>query len=271
MDVVGDFRPDYWSGDRYDPFAYHLFPHMAESPTSLRFSIGGNAKLNPWVASFSLPSGHSCPGAHKCLAKADRETGRLTDGPHTQTRCFAASMEAAFPTVRQRNWHNFDLLRAAKTYENMRELIMRSLPDKTKWTEMRIHVSGDFFNLNYLRAWVAVARHHHDRLFYAYTTSGHLFRPFLKLEPEGLPENFKLTGSMAGKYVEEYKVLTQSTARIVLHPDDTDLPIDHDDSHAKKGDHSFALLLHGAQPAGSAAAKAKQRLQAEGIKHTYSR
>lgn len=244
---------------------------MAESTDTLRFSLGGNAKLAPWVASFSLPSGHSCPGAHLCLSKADRITGRVTDGPNTEMRCFQVSLEAAFKTVRERNWHNFDLLKAARTYNNMRDLIMRSLPDKSRWLEMRIHVGGDFFNLSYFRAWVAVARHHSDKTFYAYTTSGHLFEPFLEAEPEGLPENFRLTGSMAGKFTTRYSQLTDATAQIVLHPEDTDLPIDHDDSHAKEGDHPFALLVHGAQPAGSPAAAALKRLKGEGIEHTYSR
>ena len=38
------------------------------------------------------------------------------------------------------------------------------------------------------------------------------------------------------------------------------LPIDHDDSHAATVGGSFALLLHGVQPAGSEAAEAKKKL-----------
>ena len=29
---------------------------------------------------FSLPSGYSCPGASECLSKADKDTGKITDG-----------------------------------------------------------------------------------------------------------------------------------------------------------------------------------------------
>jgi len=36
------------------------------------------------------------------------------------------------------------------------------------------------------------------------------------------------------------------------------LEIDHDDTHAAFGKENFALLIHGTQPAGSAASKALQ-------------
>ena len=50
------------------------------------------------------------------------------------------------------------------------------------------------------------------------------------------------------------------------------LAIDHDDSHAVENNgQSFALLLHGTQPAGSEASKALQALKASGTKFSYSR
>ena len=49
------------------------------------------------------------------------------------------------------------------------------------------------------------------------------------------------------------------------------LVIVHDDSHAYKGDKSFALLLHGTQPKGTMAAKAKNKLVTMKVKHSYGR
>ena len=49
------------------------------------------------------------------------------------------------------------------------------------------------------------------------------------------------------------------------------LEIDHDDSHAYEGDKSFALLLHGTQPKGTMAAKAKNKLVTSGVKHSYGK
>ena len=55
----------------------------------------------PNIYSFSLPSGHTCPFALDCLSKADRITGKITDGLNTLFRCFQASIEAISPTARK--------------------------------------------------------------------------------------------------------------------------------------------------------------------------
>src|SRR4029077_12086494 len=117
--------------------------------TLLKFGKG-NAKLDKQIATFSLPAGYTCPGASACLARANRITGKVTDGPLAQFRCFAASAEAAYSNVRESRWHNFDLLKG-KTREQMRALILASLPDTTI---IRIHVSGDYFNEAYFGAWI---------------------------------------------------------------------------------------------------------------------
>ena len=57
-------------------------------------------KLKLKLSTFSLPSGHTCPGALDCLSKADRDTGKITDGKHTEFRCFQASAEAVYPSLR---------------------------------------------------------------------------------------------------------------------------------------------------------------------------
>lgn len=72
----------------------------------------GNAKVHGAVL-FSIPAGHTCPGACACLAKADRQTGTVTDGPEVQFRCFAASAESRSPDLRRAVWHNLDTLASA--------------------------------------------------------------------------------------------------------------------------------------------------------------
>lgn len=238
---------------------------------TLRFSLGGNAKLPKSTASFSIPSGHTCPGAKKCLAKANRETGKITDGPDAEFRCYQASQEAAFRHLRERNWHNLELLRVAHTRRNIRNLILDSLPAREQWSEMRIHVGGDFFKYDYFMAWLDVAERCEDQLhlFYVYTTSGHLFPRFVK-EQNSLPGNFRLIGSAGGKFDEHYPLVAHATAHVIMHPDDTTLQIDRDEQLARNADHDFALLIHGTQPAGSSAAQATQRLRHEGVKFAYT-
>src|SRR6476660_1264572 len=121
--------------------------------TKLRFGRG-NAKLADDIYTFSLPAGHACPGAFRCMAKADRKTGKLQDGPSQSFRCFAAGDESRYPSVRKLRWHNFDLLKG-KTREEMATLILDSLPGEAKL--VRLHVSGDFFSDGYFLAWMDVA------------------------------------------------------------------------------------------------------------------
>ena len=71
----------------------------------------GNAKLAKDIVTFSLPAGWTCPGASACLARADRATGKLTDGATQAFRCFAASAEAMYKNVRDVRWQNFAALK----------------------------------------------------------------------------------------------------------------------------------------------------------------
>ena len=225
----------------------------------------GNAKLGKKVLTFSLPAGHSCPFALDCLSKADQETGKITDGKATVFRCFAASSEAVYKNVRLSRWSNFDLLRSAKTAENMTNLILQSLPKK--FDIVRIHVSGDFFNMDYLHAWVNVAKLHPNSLFYAYTKS------LVYLIGLELPENLNITASKGGKLDNLINKHNLKFAEVVYSEQeakDKGLSIDHDDSHAMNGKNSFALLIHGTQPKGSKGSKAIKEMKANGTKFSYS-
>lgn len=212
----------------------------------------GNAKLGSEIYTFSLPAGYSCPGAKLCQSRADRHTGKIADGKDTLFRCFAASQEALYPAVRKSRWANFETLKKLDTQE-MINLITISLPKKARI--VRIHVSGDFFSAQYFNAWYAVAEMHPHILFYAYTKSVHLI-------PEIWPQNFRLTFSEGGKY--DYLIEGRKSARVVFDPIEAEalgLEVDHDDSHAYDSDSSFALLIHGTQPKGSMASRAKSKLK----------
>ena len=104
-------------------------------------------KLRLTLKTFTLPAGHTCIGAKECLSKADRETGKIKDGPDTVFRCFAASGEARSPSLRALVWHNFDLLIATLKKGGAKacaDLIHNSLPEK--FDIMRVHVGGDYFS-----------------------------------------------------------------------------------------------------------------------------
>jgi len=230
----------------------------------LKFS-DGNAKLEG-ISNFSLPAGHACPGAFQCQSRTvnnENEKGfHVQDGAHCQFRCFAATDEAKYPAVRMQRWHNFLLLKDAGTIGAMADLIEKSLP-KT-WAPIRIHVSGDFFSQDYFDAWIKVAKNHPTQIFYAYTKSIPLWVKRLGQ----IPPNLRLVASHGGRWdqlIEKHNLKYAKVVFTVEQAAEAGLEIDHDDSHAYGSGPSFALLLHGTQPAGSPAAKAWSALKAQGI------
>ena len=237
----------------------------------------GNAKLKqPGLYTFSLPAGWSCPGALECLAKADRNTGRILDAAESafadavdkyfrEFRCFAASAEYQ-PFVRDSRWGNFELLRSLKSAEKMAKQILADIPRKASM--IRIDTSGDLFSRAYVDAW-RIAAENSDQLFYGYTKSFHLLP-----HKSELPRNLRFVASEGSRYpIELAREKGYSVASVVFSVEEAEergLPIDHDDSHAMAADHDFALLLHGTQPKGSEAAAALSALKRQGHKG-YSR
>ncbi len=234
----------------------------------LSFS-NGNAKLSEDIKTFSLPSGHSCPMAQLCLAKADRVTGGLKAGKDAQFRCYSASAENRLTSVRESRWRNFDLLRACQGEAEMTDLILRSLSPFAGY--VRLHVAGDYFSQDYFDSWLNVARERPRSFFYGYTKSlGYLVKRLADL-----PDNLHLTASVGGKQdhliakhdLKWCKVISAPTleeAEAIAEPEG--LSFDHDDSHAIDVNvRKFALLIHGPQPAGSKFSKDIQSLREHGI------
>lgn len=230
--------------------------------TLLKFG-SGNSKLAPNIFTFSLPAGYSCPGAKECLSRAVQQPEgnyKLVDGKDTKHRCFAAIDEALKPTVRLARWHNFNLLKSLKSVNSIADLIQDSLPIRNWKYIVRIHVSGDFYNQMYLDAWLLVAKNNPKTLFYAYTKS----LPQIGTRLNDIPKNMKIVASFGGKFDHLIPLYKLRFSRVVLseqEADDLGLKLDHDDSSAYEGKKSFALLIHGTQPAGSLANVAWQALK----------
>ena len=218
-------------------------------------------KLKLKLKTFSLPAGHTCPGAKDCLSRADRITGKIKDGPATIFRCFAASGEARSPSLRKAVWHNFELIRESllnswrykrNKVQTLADLIIDSLP---KCDIVRVHVGGDYFSKEYLEAWIEVAKRKPDVVFYSYSKSLTFMAEY------ALPENLILTASRGGKYDELIDLHGWKEAVVVYSEEEAaekGLDIDHDDEHAAFGKDDFALLIHGTQPKGSMASQALQ-------------
>jgi hypothetical protein len=219
----------------------------------LKFSFQ-NSKLNKLakllgmkkkeVISFDLPAGFTCPAASLCRAYANRETGKITKGKDSKFLCYAAKIEAVYPSSRRAHWHNFDQLKPIMhDTESMVRLINESLPASVK--VLRIHSSGDFMTEDYFKAWVLVARAHPDVIFFAYTK----VLPYMKAET---PDNFKMVYSMGGKWDNEYTkdmpactVVSNGTQAEELGlPVACKTPTEPNDFHHIVEGNSFAICLH---------------------------
>lgn len=245
----------------------------------LKFGKGNNKFED--IVTFSTPAGHSCPFAKDCRSCATLKAARskntqkqkgkfsgfgIQDGPDTQFRCFTAIDEVMRPTVRLARWWNYLTLLYVSTKGKtaLVELIERSLPEVKFGIPTRPHVSGDYFTQKYFDAWMEVARRNPNRLFYSYTKA----LPFWVKRIDSIPKNFKLTASYGGTHdwmIEKYNLKFVKVVKSVQEAKRLKLEIDHDDSHAYNGNKSFALLVHGQQPAGTIWAKAWASLKKVGI------
>lgn len=218
----------------------------------------GNSKLKNKEITFTLPAGFTCPTALKCLSYTNPQTGIIRDGPQTEFRCFMATTER-YRGVRKNTWGNLKLLKN-KSRQEMIDLIIFSLPKN--FNVVRINVGGDYFSEDYFLAWREVAQKFPDRLFYCYTK-----RIDLLITHGQILNNHKCIASYGGKYddlIEPNHLIWAKVCFSKAEADGLGLEIDHDDHLAKTCNKNFALLLHGTQPKGSAAGKAKIELAKTG-------
>jgi len=256
------------SNKPYSPFN-KLKPVYPEFRRTLFFGIG-NAKLTEGTATFSLPAGYTCPGADKCLAWFDRKEKRLIDGPNSEHRCFAATMEASRPSLRKSVERNLAILQEARTTAKMSNVIDLSLPAAFLHF-VRVHVDGDFFHQDYFLAWMSAARMNPERTFYAYTKS----LPIWIAHRDKVPKNFVLTASWGGKWDSLIEPNKLRSARVVQHPHEAvqlGLELDQDARHARTDDgRDFCLLIHGMGAPGSRHNASIKRLKSEGVRYSYSK
>jgi hypothetical protein len=222
------------------------------------------------IYSFDLLSGWACPQADICQSRAIVVDGKrkIQDGPNTKVRCFSASQEVVYTNVYNLRKRNFDAIRAiiARTdltedqkIAEVRTLLQSHLPKNAGI--VRIHVAGDFFNRIYFRAWLQVIMNNPTILFYAYTKALNHWIDDIAIVNQ--MSNLVLTASRGGRLdakIDEYKLREAIIFATENEADDFNLEVDHDDSHAAIPDNrnkSFALIIHGTQPAKPKVKKAR--------------
>jgi len=177
----------------------------------LKSAIGKDGRI--W--SFNLPAWRSVLGRLICLNAA----GCIKD-------CFARNLFFKGKEMAENNLYALDL--AEREHGEERETAYTTLLDemmeevqetnrarrRKKVRAIRLHDSGDFFEAEYLRAWLAVMRKHPELIFYCYT------KEVSMVLAEDIPENFIVVFSEGGK--EDRLIPLEAARSRIFAPEDYD-------------------------------------------------
>lgn len=158
---------------------------------------------------FGLPAGleYSCPGATSICSKI----------------CYAGNLEKIYKGVKEKLVQNWDLLKDAD-YGTMVSLIDAMIvefeADCEKWNAeklFRIHWDGDFFNVDYTRAWREVIKRHDGVQFWVYTRSAFAVPELIDIENLGLyfstdDDNLELADGLKKTYGVKLAYLAENFA-----------------------------------------------------------
>lgn len=140
--------------------------------TKIDMSISqGNKKVGK-IDSFSLPPVESCVNSKTCAVFTD-ENGK-------KHKCYAVQPYVMYKSVKAAYDRNFELVK-----EDLPELKKQLMKYFRRYNRrlFRIHVSGDFPNMEYVQMWIDVAKANPHVKFMAFTKA---YGFFYKTE---LPEN----------------------------------------------------------------------------------
>lgn len=145
-------------------------------PANIQLSDGNSKLKKSGIVSFNLIPIVHCPLAGACKAF-----------------CYATVGQQAFASGVKRRAAAFKATLSSTFVQDMHAEIARW---KRKIKAIRVHDSGDFYSMDYLKSWLEIARLNPDVKFYAYTKS----LPFVHKAYElGLvPGNFRLIQSVGG-------------------------------------------------------------------------
>jgi len=135
--------------------------------------ITNNSKVDN---TFNLPAEETCPQAGECIKDCYARKGNFT----------------RFPMVKLAHERNYQ----ASLKDDFSIKIFDEIVTK-KMNRVRIHASGDFYNLVYTTKWLEIAHSLPHVTFYAYTKSIPIFHYFKSRNR--IPDNFITIFSFGGK------------------------------------------------------------------------
>lgn len=136
--------------------------------------IGTNSKLGKSIGAVSLPAESTCPGKTLYCAKV----------------CYAKKGFFRFPKINRSLQDNYEF----SLTEDFVPFINAKLK-KAKIKALRIHPSGDFYSLEYIDKWIAIAKANPTIKFWAYTRSWRIPEMIPKLKELSEQKNLVLFAS----------------------------------------------------------------------------
>lgn len=192
-----------------------------------------NSKLaKSGIFAWGIPAGQSASGKITCPGAGTCKTG-----------CYALQGFFVMPVVKAAQEARLTLSQSAEFIDVIDAEIKRR-----KVKKLRIHDSGDFYTLTYLRYWIEIMRLNPEVQFYAYTKMVPMFKSYVC---PTLPANFTVIFSFGGKWdnfidasVDRHSAVFESLEALTeagyadAHADDTQALTDN---------HRVGLVYHGAK------------------------
>jgi hypothetical protein len=112
--------------------------------------------------------------------------------------CYAYILETVFPSYRKSNEQKTEATKKSD-FIPMMDAEVKAMPRTRKGQRniVRIHASGDFYDVTYLLKWIAIMKLNPDVTFYAYTKMVSMIKGMQARL--GLPSNFIVIYSYGGK------------------------------------------------------------------------
>lgn len=112
--------------------------------------VRGNQKLGPALWSWNLPVVKTCPGA----------------SPLCLELCYAQRAHFLLQNVQDAHWHNLEIAEDKDFVSWMTSTLRHNMVQV-----LRVHCSGDFYSVEYVRRWCEIVRRSPRTTFFAYTRS----------------------------------------------------------------------------------------------------
>jgi hypothetical protein len=122
---------------------------IIDNKSRLGILKNNNKKLGKPIYDFNLPPIASCPNYKECYKT-----------------CYAVNTIKRYPTAKKSWEDNYKLV--VNDLSRFKQLVNKQIK-KDMIQIVRIHSSGDFYNLEYLKAWLDICNNNSNTLFYAYT------------------------------------------------------------------------------------------------------